>query len=166
MEVVPPSVSVARMSFDQFNKEIQLNAGNKTVVEKIIVDILENPTLNTFSEFLEIDEVSQRRKSHWNTLTNFHPTFSSSRLTTKSPSTRSNSSHSAHIVNFTRTKRSSSNCRRWWTRSWSIWQFSRWLHRRRLCRTMSWWPSWIWRMFVILKIWSLRRSMLVRNDLV
>lgn len=60
MEVVPPSVNVTRMSFDQYLKEIQLNAGNKTVVEKIIVDILENPTLNTFSEFLEIDEVSQR----------------------------------------------------------------------------------------------------------
>ena len=45
---------------ENYNKMIK-GAANKADVTKIIIDILENPSLNTFSEFLnikEIDEVS------------------------------------------------------------------------------------------------------------
>lgn len=49
--------SVQKLTYDQYVKDINLNSANKSAVEKIIVDILENPALNTFSEFLEIEEV-------------------------------------------------------------------------------------------------------------
>lgn len=49
--------SVQKLTYDQYVKDIKENSADKAAVEKIIIDILENPTLSTFSEFLEIDEV-------------------------------------------------------------------------------------------------------------
>lgn len=54
MEVLP---SVEKIAYDQYVKDIKQNATNKAIIERIVTEILENPALNTFSEFLEIDEV-------------------------------------------------------------------------------------------------------------
>lgn len=53
--------SIHQSTTDQFQKQIKEHSGNKPALLKTIVEILENQSLNTFSEFLhlkEIDEVS------------------------------------------------------------------------------------------------------------
>lgn len=58
--------SIQQTTYDQFNKAIKEKADNKSDLVKVIVEILESPSLNTFSEFLsmkEIDEVSRHISS-------------------------------------------------------------------------------------------------------
>lgn len=53
--------SIQQTTYDQFHKSIKERGSSKADVAKTIVEILENPALNTFSEFLhlkEVDEVS------------------------------------------------------------------------------------------------------------
>lgn len=55
------SQSIQQTTYDQFHKVIKERASNKAELVKTVVEIIENPALNTFSEFLhlkEIDEVS------------------------------------------------------------------------------------------------------------
>lgn len=59
MEVVPQSIQ--QTTFDQFYKRIKDQSTCKPDLVKTVVEILENPSLNNFSEFLnlaEIDEVT------------------------------------------------------------------------------------------------------------
>lgn len=56
MEVSP---SIQQTTYDQFNKVIKENATNKQEIAKIIVQILENSSLYTFSEFLQLPEVNE-----------------------------------------------------------------------------------------------------------
>lgn len=53
--------SIQQTTYDQFHKTIKERSSSKVEIAKTIVEIIENPALNTFSEFLhlkEIDEVS------------------------------------------------------------------------------------------------------------
>lgn len=61
LEILP---SVEKLTYDQYVKDIKQNASNNEIIEKIVFEILENPALNTFSEFLELDEVSHQWLSH------------------------------------------------------------------------------------------------------
>lgn len=49
--------SVQQTVYDQFFKSIKDRAANKSDITKIIIDILENPSLNNFSEFLNMEEI-------------------------------------------------------------------------------------------------------------
>lgn len=53
------SQSIQQTTYDQYNKLIKDNAANKSVIAKTILEILENQTLNTFSEFLHLKEVDE-----------------------------------------------------------------------------------------------------------
>ena len=57
------SQSIQQTTYDQYHKLIKEQAENKPELAKIILEILENSSLNTFSEFLhmkEIDEVKYK----------------------------------------------------------------------------------------------------------
>jgi hypothetical protein len=57
MEVVPQSIQ--QTTFDQFYKRIKDQATSKADLAKTVIEILENPSLNTFSEFLNLTEISE-----------------------------------------------------------------------------------------------------------
>jgi hypothetical protein len=57
MEVVPQSIQ--QTTFDLFYKRIKDQATCKAELVKTVVEILENPSLNTFSEFLNLPEISE-----------------------------------------------------------------------------------------------------------
>lgn len=54
--------SIQQTTYDQFHKTIKDNATNKQEIAKIIVQILENSSLYTFSEFLQLPEITEVRK--------------------------------------------------------------------------------------------------------
>lgn len=58
------SQSIQQATYDQFHKMIQEQAANKADISKIILDILENASLNTFSEFLHMKEIDQVRNTY------------------------------------------------------------------------------------------------------
>lgn len=49
----------AKNAMEQFMQQIKENATDCFQIAKIVVRILENPALNNFSEFLELDEIKQ-----------------------------------------------------------------------------------------------------------
>lgn len=53
------ALSIQQTTYDQFHKTIQERASSKAEIAKTIVEILENPALNTFSEFLQIKEIDE-----------------------------------------------------------------------------------------------------------
>ena len=53
------SQSIQQTTYDQFHKVIKENATNKQEIAKIIVQILENSSLYTFSEFLQLPEINE-----------------------------------------------------------------------------------------------------------
>lgn len=53
------SLSIQQTTYDQFHKLIKENASNKQEIGKIIVQILENSSLYTFSEFLQLPEINE-----------------------------------------------------------------------------------------------------------
>lgn len=53
------SQSIQQTTYDQFHKLITEHADNKSEIAKTIIDILENPSLNTFSEFLHLEEIDK-----------------------------------------------------------------------------------------------------------
>lgn len=60
------ALSVQQTTSDQFQKVIKEQAANKPELVKTLIEIFENQSLNTFSEFLhmkEIDEVSWIKSS-------------------------------------------------------------------------------------------------------
>ncbi|CRK98848.1 CLUMA_CG011949, isoform A [Clunio marinus] len=67
--------SIQQTSFDQFHKLIKEKSANKAEITKIIEDILESPSLNTFSEFLHLKEIDELKsgeyEKHYNTLNLF-----------------------------------------------------------------------------------------------
>lgn len=58
------SQSILQTTYDQFHKNIKESAGNKQEIAKIIVQILENSSLYTFSEFLQLPEVLEVSLNH------------------------------------------------------------------------------------------------------
>lgn len=56
------SQSIQQSTHDQFNKVIKEQAANKPSLVKTIVEILENSSLNTFSEFLHMPEIEEVNK--------------------------------------------------------------------------------------------------------
>lgn len=62
LEVAQVAQSIQQTTFDQFHKLIKEQADNKPDIIKTMMEIFENQSLNTFSDFLhmkEIDEVSE-----------------------------------------------------------------------------------------------------------
>lgn len=55
------ALSIQQTTYDQFNKTIKERASNKAEIAKTIVEIIENPALNTFSEFLHLKEIDEVR---------------------------------------------------------------------------------------------------------
>ena len=55
MEVSP---SIQQTTFDQFHKLIKERSTNKQEIANSIIQILENTSLNTYSEFLQINEIN------------------------------------------------------------------------------------------------------------
>lgn len=53
------SQSIQQTTFDQFHKLIKENATNKQEIAKFIEQILENSSLYTFSEFLQLPEINE-----------------------------------------------------------------------------------------------------------
>lgn len=162
------SQSIQQTTCDQFHKLITEHADNKSEIAKTIIDILENPSLNTFSEFLHLEEIDKvcRLSLSLKVLTRFRSQFKVGEyeryyntlnlfaviiLSSPDPLVTLN-----EILNFSseltastwRTKRSWSRWLRLWRRSWSILQFSQWRHRRKLCPMMISWMLWGSRMFV------------------
>lgn len=58
MEVSP---SIQQTTFEQFQKAIE-ESKNKAEIAKIIEEILENQSVNTFSEYLNMKEIDEVRK--------------------------------------------------------------------------------------------------------
>lgn len=56
------SQSIQQATYDQFNKVIKEQAANKPALVKTITEILENSSLNTFSEFLHLKEIEEVNK--------------------------------------------------------------------------------------------------------
>jgi len=57
--------SVQQTAYDQFCKSIKDRAANKSDITKIIIDILENPSLNNFSEFLNMEEIDSLKSGEY-----------------------------------------------------------------------------------------------------
>lgn len=55
MEVTP---SIQQTTYDQFHKLIKEHSANKQEIANSIIQILENTSLNTYSEFLQITEIN------------------------------------------------------------------------------------------------------------
>lgn len=55
MEVSP---SIQQTTYDQFHKIIKEHSSNKQEIANSIIQILENTSLNTYSEFLQITEIN------------------------------------------------------------------------------------------------------------
>lgn len=53
------ALSIQQTTSDQFQKLIQENADNKAEIIKTMTEIFENPSLNTFSEFLHMKEIEE-----------------------------------------------------------------------------------------------------------
>lgn len=51
--------SIQQTTYDQFHKLISEQSSNKAELAKTIIDILENQSLNTYSEFLHLDEIDK-----------------------------------------------------------------------------------------------------------
>lgn len=62
VKMMEVSQSIQQTTYDQFHKTIKERAASKADITSVVIEILENQSLNTFSEFLhmkEIDEVRQ-----------------------------------------------------------------------------------------------------------
>lgn len=53
------SQSVQQVTYDQFHKLIKEQSANKSALTKTIIEILENPSLNSFAEFLQLKEIDE-----------------------------------------------------------------------------------------------------------
>lgn len=52
--------SIQQTTFDQYEKMIKEKASSKAeIATKIMIEILEHPSLNTFSEFLHLKEIDE-----------------------------------------------------------------------------------------------------------
>lgn len=56
--------SIQQVAYDHFHQAIKEKAENLAELAKTVVEILENQTLFTFSEFLHLKEIEQVRYSH------------------------------------------------------------------------------------------------------
>lgn len=72
------SQSIQQTTYDQFSKVIKEQAANKPDLVKTITEILENASLNTFSEYLRMTEVEEVNKYLNLPLTNPHNKSSTS----------------------------------------------------------------------------------------
>lgn len=55
------AMSIQQTTSDQFQKLIKEHAGNNAGIVKTMTEIFENPSLNTFSEFLHLKEIEEVR---------------------------------------------------------------------------------------------------------
>lgn len=59
------ALSIQQTTFDQFHKLIKEQAANKPEIVKTMMEIFENQSLNTFSEFLHMPEIDEVNKLNW-----------------------------------------------------------------------------------------------------
>lgn len=84
MEVSP---SIQQTTFEQFQKAIE-ESKNKAEIAKIIEEILENQSVNTFSEYLNMKEIDEVRKlKSLKRMMLFDSSFSLKSVITKSSTT-------------------------------------------------------------------------------
>jgi len=67
--------SIQQTTYDQFHKTIKERAANKADISPVIIEILENQSLNTFSEFLHMKEIDELKvgeyEKYYNTMNLF-----------------------------------------------------------------------------------------------
>ena len=56
------AMSIQQTTSDQFQKLIKEHAGNNAEIVKTMAEIFENPSLNTFTEFLHLKEIEEVRR--------------------------------------------------------------------------------------------------------
>jgi glutathione peroxidase-family protein len=62
--------SIQQTTFDHFNKVIKEQADNKPNIIKTMIEIFENQSLNTFSEFLRMEEIDEVCEANY--IMNYH----------------------------------------------------------------------------------------------